>query len=103
MSEGKRFLTFSGRCFMAKGYQQLPAIHSRPQAAEQCCLVLSSRQALCAVLEKCFFCVGSTLESGRQRGDSGPSVGLTGGISHGGPMEQICPDNGNEELMEMPI
>lgn len=28
----------------------------QPEAAEQCCLVLSARQALYAVLEKCFLC-----------------------------------------------
>lgn len=42
-------------------------------------------------------------KSRRQRGDSGPSAGLTEGFSHGGPLETICPDNGNGELMEMPI
>lgn len=47
---------FWGRCFIASGHQQLPAIHSQTQAAEQCCLVLSVRQALYAVLEKCFLC-----------------------------------------------
>lgn len=56
MSDGKRFLRLLGRCFIASGYQQLPAIHSQPEAAEQCCLVLSARQALYAVLEKCFLC-----------------------------------------------
>lgn len=57
MSEGKSFSRLLGRCFTAWGYpQQLPAIHSQSQAAEQCCLVLSPRQALYAVLEKCFLC-----------------------------------------------
>lgn len=52
--------TLLGRCFIAGGYLQLPAIHSQPEAAEQCCLVLSARQALYAVLEKCFLCWNRT-------------------------------------------
>lgn len=36
-------------------------------------------------------------------GNPGPTAGLTGDISHGGPLEQISPNNENEELMEMPI
>lgn len=101
-SEGKSFFTLFGRCFIASGYRQLPSIHSQAEAAEQCCLVLSARPALYAVLEECFLCWKHP-KSWRQRGDSGPSAGLTEGISHGGPLETICPDNGNGELMEMPI
>lgn len=47
--------------FIIEGYLQLPAIHSQPQAAEQCFfLVWSKRRALYAVLEKCFFCWNRT-------------------------------------------
>jgi len=45
-----------------------------------------------------------TIKRAGQRGGSGPSVGLTGGISHGGPPgAHFAQHNGNEELMEMPI
>ena len=61
------------------------------------------RDKLCTPLLRNAFCAGGSVKSVGQRGESGPSVGLTGGISHGGPLHWIGPDNGNEELMEMPI
>lgn len=104
MSEGKRISRLLGRCFIARGYQQLPAIHFQVEAAGQCYLVQRVKQALYAVAEKCFFFLcWKRSESGGQWRESGPSVGLTGDISHGGSLEQICSDNRNEELMEMPI
>lgn len=62
-----------------------------------------ARDKLCALVLRNAFCAGSILKVGDKGGDSGPSVGLTGGISHGGPLDGICPDNGDEALMEMPI
>lgn len=96
MSEGKSFFRLFGRCFMASGGRQLPAIHSQAEAAEQYCLVLSATPALYAGLEEYFLCWKQP-ESSRQR------AGLTGGISHGGLLERIRLHNGNGELMEMPI
>lgn len=78
-------------------------MQSIPKQRQQDNVWFRVRDKLCVTILRNAFCAGITLKSVRQRGDSGRSVGLTGGISHGGSFERICPNNGNEELMEMPI
>lgn len=91
MSEGKRFLRLFGADVLL--LQDISScLQSIPNQRQQNNVVwFWVWDKLCTLFLRNAFCVGSTLKSGRQRGDSGPSVGLTGGISHGGPLQRICP------------
>lgn len=107
-SEGKRSSGAPGQMFYCRG-DISSCLQSIPEQRQQDNVVwFPARDKLCTLFLRNAFCVWKPTKkkkkSVRQRGGLGAlSVRLTGGISHGGPLERICPDNGNEELMEMPI